>query len=149
MAYEKLTTTLKQTLLVDDPANATTLRFIGWQSMVGECFVARCLLVSGTGVLIFKIWAGVGSAPAATNRTEVLAHAAPTDADAAGDMLVLETHAEEILQKLQAAGIDTLGGRIHVSVQMDNDASGDVNAIDYTFGDLHNPKKGATADVIA
>ena len=149
MAYNKLASRLRVLTFEDDPTNATTLRFIGWTPMDGECFLAICHFLTGTGVLDFKIWAGNSGAPAAAARTEVVAHAAPTDADAAGDTLVLETHAEEVIAALKAAGIDTDRRRIHVSVQMDNDASGDENFITYIVGELENPRDGATKGVIA
>ena len=117
--------------------------------MDGECFLATCQFRSGTGVLVFKIWAGVDSSPSAAERTEIVAHSAPTPADAAGDTLVLETHAEEIISKLKAAGRDTDGKQIYVSVQMDNDAAADVNLVTYVIGMLENPRDGATAEVIA
>ena len=146
MAYNKLASMLKVYSFYDD-VTATTSRHISWQKMEGECFLAYLKFLSGTGVLTFKIYANTSAS--GTNAVEVTAHADPTDADAANDVLVLETHAEEILAKLKAAGVDTDGQQIYVTVNLDNDAAGDENLITYVIGELGNPREGATADVIA
>ena len=149
MAYNKLASRLRVLTFHDDPTSATVIRFINWTPMDGECFLATCKFLLGTGVLVFKIWAGTDSAPAAGDRTEIVAHANPTQADAVNDLLVLETNAEEIISKLKAAGRDTDGKQIYVSVQMDNDHANDINLITYVIGELDNPRDGATKDVIA
>lgn len=119
-SYDKLKSKLACSMYLDDPADATVARHIGWVPM-GRSFLARCMLVSGTGVLTFKIFAATDAS--GSGATVVKAHPAPTDADAAGDILVLETSAEEV----KAA----LAGATHVSVEMDNGAAGDVNIVDY------------------
>ena len=145
--YKRLLSYLVVRLFRDDPADARIARQISWQKMQGDCFAALAMLVSGTGVLTFKIFAATNAAGA--DAVEVQAHADPTKADAAGDQLVLEIAGEEVISKLQAAGADLEGKEIHVSVQMDNDAANDINSIAYVFGKLRNPRAAATADIIA
>ena len=147
MAYNKLASMLRVLTFHDDVADARIARHIGWTAMDGECFLATCKFLSGTGVLAFKIFANTTAG--AAGAVEVVAHSDPTPADAANDTLVLETHAEEILAKLKAADHDTDGKQIYVSVNMDNDAAADVNLITYVVGMLENPRDGATAEVIA
>lgn len=122
---------------IHDPADATVATKIAWVRM-GLRFLAKATLVSGTGVLTFKIFASLlsdGSSP-----VEVAAHATPTVADAAGDQLVLEVDAAQV----QAA----LPGAAYVSVEMDCDAAGDIVAVEYLVDPFH-AQDGLTADVIA
>ena len=127
---------------LDDPADATVARKIAWVEM-GLSFLALAQLISGTGVLTFKIFCADNS-DGTGNVTSVKAHATPTTADAAGDMLHLEVSAEEV----HAASAT---GR-YVSVEMDNSAAGDVNDVTYI---MHGALGGRfsyanlTADVIA
>ena len=137
MEIDKLTARLFIRTYADDPADATVARKIAWVPM-GKSFTALAVLISGTGVLTFKIFAatdGNGSNP-----TEVKAHATPTVADAAGDQLVLSVNREEVLAVLAHAS--------HVSVEIDNDANTDINAITYVV-DPMNKFEDQTADVIA
>ena len=97
------------------------------------------MLVSGTGVLTFRILAATDAA--GTGSTEVVAHANPTQADAAGDTLVLECTAEQVKDVLKAA--------THVSVEVDMDATNDIAAVTYVFGRAKRQYSGLTADVIA
>lgn len=122
---------------VHDPADATVATKIAWVKM-GRHFLAKATLVSGTGVLTFKIFAATDSS--GTTPTEVTAHATPTVADAAGDQLVLEVSQEQVLAALAHAS--------HVSVEMDCDANTDIVAVDYLI-EPHNAYDGLTADVIA
>ena len=139
MAYtaNKLKARFLSRTYVDDPADATVVRYIAWVKM-GQNFLAKVALVSGTGVLTFKIFAATDSA--GTSPTEVVAHATPTTADAAGDQLVLEVSQEQVLAALARAS--------HVSVQLDCDTNKDICAVDYLI-EPHNAYDGLTADVIA
>jgi hypothetical protein len=137
-SYDKLQSELAVKMYLDDPADATVERAIGWVAM-SEKFMALCLFYTGTGVLTFKIYAALTSAGGTP--TLVKAHATPTVADAAGDVLVLETTAEEVAA--------ALAGATHVSVYMDNDAAGDTNVITYIRSNLRFAEDGGTADVIA
>ena len=124
----------------DDPADATVARYIAWVDMRDfDYFAAVVMFQSGTGVLTFKIFAATDSS--GTSATEVKAHSAPTAADAAGDVLVLEVSAEQVRAVLSAAR--------YVSVEMDNDASGDVNVVTYIRCASRHAYRGLTADVIA
>lgn len=105
-----------------NPADATTAAYIAWVPMQ-QAFLAQAMLVSGTGVLTFKIFAATDSSGAGA--TVVKAHAAPTDADAAGDLLQLEVSAEEVLGALAHAS--------HVAVEMDCDHADDIIAVTYVL----------------
>lgn len=141
-SYDKLSSTLVVRTYADDPADATVARKIAWVPM-GKNFLALATLISGTGVLTFKIFAATDSS--GSNATSVKAHADPTVADAAGDQVVLEVSQEEVRAALAAA--------THVSVEMDNDANTDINAVTYVMeGALGGGRfaySGLTADVIA
>ena len=139
MAYtaNKLKARFLSRTYVDDPADATVVRYIAWVKM-GQNFLAKATLVSGTGILTFKVFAATDSA--GTSPTVVVAHATPTTADAAGDQLVLECSAEQVLAALASAS--------HVSVQLDCDTDTDICAVEYLM-EPHNAYDGLTADVIA
>jgi hypothetical protein len=137
-SYDKLKSRLAVQTYLDNVATATDAHQIGWVPM-SENFMALCTFVSGTGVLTFKIFAATDSS--GTNPTEVAAHAGPTVADAAGDQLVLEVTAEQVLAALAAA--------THVSVQMDNDHADDIQVVTYVRTGLRFAEDGGTADVIA
>lgn len=123
---------------IHDPADATVATKIAWVAMQ-QWFMALATLVSGTGVLTFKIFAATDSAGAGA--VEVKAHATPTVADAPGDQLVLEVSAEEVLNALARAS--------HVSVEMDCDAAGDIVAVTYLQQNGRFAFDAQTADVIA
>jgi hypothetical protein len=141
-SYDKLSSTLTVRTYADDPADATVVRQIAWVPM-GQSFLALATLISGTGILTFKIYAAVDSS--GTTPTLVKAHADPTVADAANDQVFLEVSAEEVRQALSTAK--------YVSVQMDNDTNTDINAVTYVIrGALVGGRfayAGMTADVIA
>lgn len=139
MAYtaNKLKSNFISRTYVDDPADATVARYIAWVKM-GQNFLAKVALVSGTGVLTFKIFAATDSSGAGA--TVVAAHATPTTADAAGDQLVLEVSQEQVLAALAHAS--------HVSVEMDCDTNTDICAVDYLM-EPHNAEDALTADVIS
>lgn len=137
-SYDHLQSNLAARTYCDDPADATVARYIAWVPMT-EQFMALAMLISGTGILTFKIFAATDDS--GSGETEVKAHATPTLADAAGDQLVLETSAEEVLAALAAA--------THVSVQMDNDSAGDINAVTYIAAGARFKYAAMTADVIA
>jgi hypothetical protein len=141
-SYDKLKSTLAVRTYADDPADATVARKIAWVPM-GKNFLALCTFISGTGVLTFKIFAAVDSN--GTTPTLVKAHADPTPADAAGDQVHLEVSAEEVKQ--------ALAGAQYVSVEMDNDAANDINAVTYVMegGGVGGrfSYEGLTGDVIS
>lgn len=143
MAYtaNRLRALLKQLMFLDDPADATVERYVSWQDMrdYGSLLIS-CMFVSGTGVLTFKIF-GDSDAAGGGTPTEIIAHATPTTADAAGDTLVLEITAEQ----LHALG----AGYRYVSAKIDNDAAGDINVFTYTFCEPRFAHDALTADVIA
>jgi len=139
MAYtaNKLKSQFLSRTYIHDPADATTAAYIAWVKM-GLNFLAKATLVSGTGVLTFKIFAATDDAGAGA--VVVASHATPTTADAAGDQLVLEVSQEQVLAVLAHAS--------HVSVEMDCDAAGDIVAVDYLV-EPHQAYDGLTGDVIA
>jgi hypothetical protein len=138
IATNKLQSRLAVRTYADDPADATVARKIAWVP-IAELFMAIATFISGTGILTFKIFAATDEN--GTNPTLVKAHPDPTVADAAGDQVVLEVSAEEILAALP--------GATHVSVEMDNDAVADINAITYVRSGQRFGGAGLTADVIA
>src|SRR3990167_754543 len=97
--YDKIKSTHLIKTFFDDNATAATARYVGWVEM-GKNFLAQVAFGAGTGVLTFKIFAADDSS--GTNATEVKAHSAPTAADAAGDVLVLEVSAEQVRAALCA-----------------------------------------------
>ena len=121
-SYSKLKSTLFVRTYVDDPADATVVRKLTYVPMA-ESFLALATLVSGTGILTFKIFAADDAA--GTNATVVKSHADPTVADAANDQVHLEVSAEEVHQALATAKF--------VAVEMDNDANTDINAVTYVL----------------
>lgn len=133
-------------MVIDDPADATVARYISpdgagtfYDMRDYDSLLVQCLLYTGTGVLTFKI---VGDTAATETAPRVIVeHATPTTADAAGDMLVLEITAEQ----LRALGADYR----YVAVQIDNDASDDVNVFNFEFGQPRFPRDGLTADYIS
>lgn len=129
-----------QRTYIHNPADATVATEIAWvdMSLFGQ-FLANATLVSGTGVLTFRILAS--AAAAGTSSVEVKAHATPTTADAAGDMLVLECTSEE----LAALGTDLR----YVSVEMDCDHADDIVAVTYTRMAPKFAYLNLTTDVIA
>lgn len=122
---------------IHDPADATVATKIAWVRM-GRQFLAKATLVSGTGVLTFKVFAATDSA--GTGAIVVASHADPTVADAQGDQVVLEVDQAQVLAVLARAS--------HVSVEMDCDAAGDIVAVDYLI-EGHTAYDALTADVIA
>ena len=137
---EVLRAMLKVLNFLHEPADATVATNISWQPLKDfESFLATLMLVSGTGVLTFRILAATDAA--GMGATEVVAHANPTQADAAGDTLVLECTAEQVKDVLKAA--------THVSVEVDMDATNDIAAVTYVFGRAKRQYSGLTADVIA
>lgn len=126
-------------LYQDDPADATVARYIAWVPM-SEHFMALLTLISGTGVAAsgFAIYAATSAGGA--NPTLVREHLTPTDADAAGDQLYLETDSPEVQAALPLA--------THVSVHVINAAAGDVNAVCYLRTGFAFNNAGLTADVI-
>lgn len=141
MSYtaNKLKARLAARTFIHDPADATVATKIAWVPM-SELFLALATLVSGTGILTFKIFAATDDQ--GTGATVVAAHGAPMDADAAGDQLALEVTAEQV----QAA----LAGATHVSVEMDCDANTDIVAVTYIRNaDGRFNYDGLTGDVIS
>jgi len=136
--YNKLRSRLEIRNYLDDPADATVVRKLTWVAM-SENFLALLTFVSGTAVVTFKIFAATDSS--GTGAVVVRAHATPTTADAAGDQLVLEVSAEEVLAALPAA--------THVAVEVDNGAAGDINVVTYVRSGHRFIADGLTADVIA
>lgn len=141
-SYDKLSSSLSARTYVHDPADATVATKIAWVP-ISKAFLALATLVSGTGILTFKIFAATSAAGAGA--TVVKAHSDPTDADAAGDQLVLEVDADQV----KAA----LDGATHVAVEMDCDGANDIVAVTYIReGALAGGRfkyAALTADVIA
>jgi hypothetical protein len=120
-----------------NPADATVATKVAYVAM-GQKFLAKATLVSGTGVLTFKVFAATDGS--GTGTTVVAAHAAPTAADAAGDQLVLEIDNAQVLA--------ALAGATHVSVEIDCDHADDIVAIEYLMEPVRQ-FNAMTADVIS
>lgn len=140
VATNKCRANVAQRTYIDDVAVATTEHDVAWVDMRDYgLFLASLALVSGTGVLTFKIKASATST--GTNPVEVKAHADATVADAQGDNLFLECSSQE----LAALGTDLR----YVSVVTDYDHADDIAAVTYTRMNPRFAKDGLTADVIA
>lgn len=139
MAYTKngLAARFLSRTYIHNVADATVATKIAWVPM-GQSFLAKATLVSGTGLLTFKIFAATDSS--GTGATVVAAHADPTVADAAGDQVVLEVDASQVLAALARA--------THVSVEMDCDHADDIVAVEYLI-EPYRAYDGRTDDVIA
>lgn len=144
MAYtaNKLSSELAARTYIHNVADATVATKIAWVEM-SEKFLALATLVSGTGILTFKIFAATDSS--GSGATVVAAHSDPTVADAAGDQVILEVTSEQVLAALARA--------THVSVEMDCDHADDIVAVTYVRSGGGNGGRfrysGLTADVIA
>lgn len=136
----RLRSRLAQRTYIHDPADATVATKIAWVPLsTYENFMATATLVSGTGILTFKIFASEDDQ--GTNPVEVKVHAGPTAADAQGDQLVLECSAAEL---------PPLGDNLtHVSAELDCDATNDIVAVTYTRANPRYASDGLTADVIS
>lgn len=140
VATNKCRANVAQRSYIDNVTTATDEHDVAWVDMrdYGR-FLASLMLISGTGVLTFKIKASATST--GTNPVEVKAHADATVADAAGDNLFLECTSNE-LAKL---GTDLR----YVSVVLDYDHADDIAAVTYTRMDPRFAQDGLTADVVA
>lgn len=140
----KLTSEVAQTMYVHNIADATVATKIAWVDMRGyEKILVGVTLVSGTGLLTVKLFAS-GSSTGADTPVVIRAHADPTVADAAGDVVYLECTAEE----LPALETSTCVRPRYVSVEVDCDHADDIVAISYvrTGGAAYS---AMTADQIA
>lgn len=124
---EKLTSEICVTSALDNPADATVARNVTVLDMRDyEKLLVHLTFVSGTGVLTFRLLAS-GSSTGADTPVLIRAHAAPTDADAAGDTLVLECTAEELAPLATATCVHPR----YVCVEVDNDHADDINSLVY------------------
>lgn len=141
--YDWIKSHWRKLFFVDDPADATVVRIVGGWHAMGQRALASLLFVSGTGVLTFRIMAATDAAGAGS--TLVKAHPTPTTADAPGDTLHIETHAEEVEAALAKA--------THVAIEVDNSAVADINTVAWALeGGLAGGRfanADLTADVIA
>jgi hypothetical protein len=135
----RLGSRLKQKMFWHDPADATVATKISWQAIRGfESFLFSVLVASAHALVTVKIFAATDSS--GTNATEVLSHAAPTVADAAGDAVYVECTIEQIKE--------VLAGATHVSVEVDMNNAAALAAVSYLF-EGHRKHSGLTADQIA
>ena len=145
VSTSKLGANVKQTMVCHNPADATVATKIGWVDMsLFETFLCAAMLVSGTGILTFKLYASE-SATGAGSPIEVKAHADPTVADAAGDMVVLELTSDELAKLGIATGVNLR----YVSAELDCDHADDIVAVSYIQGGPKFAYASLTADVIA
>lgn len=147
IATEKFTANNKVLMFSHDPADSTVLTDVSWQDMAHfNEFTALVMMgaLTGTGGVAFHIYANSSSTGAGTDAI-IKTHAAPTDADAEGDILVLSCTAEEIKQ-LETASTGELR---YVSAVLDLQNAADEAAVCYIFSDPRFPRTGLTADVIA
>lgn len=140
IATAKSTARLAQRTYIHNVADATVATKIAWVDMskFGQ-FLVDATLVSGTGILTFKLFASASSD--GSSAVEVKAHADPTVADAAGDNVFLELSSDE----LSSVGTDLR----YVSAELDCDHADDIVAVTYTRSDPRFAYSGLTADVIA
>lgn len=129
----------KQKLYWHDPADATVATKIAWLPIKGmKSLMAAVLVASAHAVVTFKVFAATDSS--GTGATEVVAHATPTVADAAGDALYLDCTVDQVKDVLPAA--------THVSVELDMSSAAALAAVSYVF-DMDRAYAGQTSDQIA
>lgn len=135
IATNKLRSTLAVQTYIHNPAAATTAEVVAWVDLsLFENFMAQATLVSGTGVLTFRLMAS--SVSDGSNPVEVKAHAAPTAADAEDDSLTLELSSSE----LSSVGTDLR----YVGVEMDMDHADDIVAVTYIRANPRFAQAGLT-----
>lgn len=137
----KLSANVRQRMYVHDPADATvaTKAPATWLSLAGiKAVLAAVMVTSAHAMVTFKLFVGTDSS--GTGATEVVAHAAPTDADAAGDVLYLDASIEQIK--------DVLPGATHYAVEIDMNNAAATAALAITE-DLDRHYSGLTSDQIA
>jgi hypothetical protein len=140
VSTNKARANVAQRTYVHNPADATVAAKIGWVDMaLFELFLVAAALVSGTGLLTFKLFASAEAD--GSNPIEVKVHADPTVADAAGDCVFLELSSQE----LAALGTDLR----YVSAELDCDHADDIVAVTYTRMNPRFAHDGLTADVIS
>lgn len=138
----KGTSELKVKTYFHDPADATVATKVPavWLPMAGfEWLLASVCVASAHAMVTFKIFAATDDS--GTGATEVAAHATPTVADAAGDVLYLEASAEMVKDVLPTA--------THVAVEVDMDTAAALAVVSLIFGGAHRKFAGLTADQIA
>lgn len=148
MASPQASNSLKSKLYVKnyvhDIADATVATDIGWVDMsLYRRALIGVTLVSGTGLLTFKILGNSSSAGSGTD-VELKVCSDPTDADAAGDTRWLEVSAEELAQEASDSG----NGTRYISANVDADHADDIFVVTYIL----EPKWAdldLTADVTA
>lgn len=141
LTAQKLTANLRCTAYHHDVADASVATKIPstWRSIAGlKAVLAAAMVTSAHAMVTFKIFAGTSSAGAGS--TEVVAHATPTTADAAGDVLWLEATIEQIK--------DVLVGATHYAVEVDMNHA-DATAAVTLIEDRDRNYKDQTANQIA
>lgn len=134
------TAQLKQKMYFHDPADATVATKIAWLPFKGyEWLMAAVMVASAHALVTVKLFAAEDSS--GTNATEINAHAAPTVADAAGDVVYIECTVEQLKEAGQ--------NMTHVSVEVDMNSAAALAAVSYLFGGSHRQFAGQTSDQIA
>lgn len=145
VSSEKCRANVAQTMYLHNPADATVATKIAWVDLsLFERILVSAMLVAGTGLLTFKLFASESASGAGTP-VEVKAHADPTVADAAGDTVVLELTADELSKLGIAGGVELR----YISAEIDCDHADDIVAVTYTRMGPKFAYSGLTADVIA
>lgn len=137
----KLSANVRQRMYIHDPADATVATKVPatWLSLAGvKAILAAAMVTSAHAMVTFKLFVGTDSA--GTGATEVVAHATPTVADAAGDVLYLDASIEQIK--------DVLPGATHYAVEIDMNNAAATASVTLTE-DLDRNYAGQTADQIA
>ena len=141
IAGAKLSATLKQKLYFHDPADATVATKVPtvWLTLAGvKSILAAVIVASAHAIVTFSVFAGTDSG--GTGATEVVAHATPTVADAAGDALYLDCTIEQIK--------DVLPGATHFAVEVDMGTAAALAVVSIIV-DQDRRYSGLTADQIA
>lgn len=137
----KLSANVRQKMYVHDPADATVATKVPtvWRSLAGiKAILAAVMVTSAHAMVTFKLFAGTSDAGAGA--TSVVEHAAPTVADAAGDVLYLDAVIEQIK--------DVLPGATHYAVEVDMDTAAATAVVALTE-ELDRKYSGLTSDQIA
>lgn len=137
----KLSANVQQKLYIHDPADATVATKVPstWLSLAGvKAILAGVLVTSAHAMVTLKVFAGTDAS--GTGATEVVAHATPTVADAAGDALYLDCSIEQIKDSLPSA--------THFAVEVDMNNSAATAVVSIVI-DKDRHFSGLTADQIA
>lgn len=140
IAAVKGSSEVKQTLHHHDPADATVATKLAWVAMKNfEWLLAAVMVTSAHALVTVKLFAATDDSGAGA--TEIKAHAAPTVADALGDVVYIECTADQAK--------DVLPAFTHIGVEIDMNHADATAVVSMLRGGAKRKHDGLTADQIA